>query len=191
MGANAEPINVLSVQHIEGEANEISTHMEISAQGDLTRFVEGEYASSVGKMTLRDWQRTALFPEDSVVIGDTWFYSESVAVDFDSWFIKEIDPSPYTVKARSELEGFSECLGRRCAVINTTTVKKESHHFKVFFVDIAFDTKTAIEEKMFFDYQAGTLVAQIVAIDARTTSDNPKLFNLSKGQTIVNLAQLK
>jgi len=183
-GPSEKSIDLTTATRIKGEKRDVVMHTEVSDQGALIRFISGEYASSFGRILVHDWQRTAVFPEEKVVIGDTWNYTEKIDVELVSWLVKEVSSQPYSIKARSEFEGISMCLGRRCAVIKTIVVKKESHHFKMLFADLIFTTHTALEERSFFDYEAGELVAQIVQIDARTTSENNHLRDISKGQTV-------
>jgi hypothetical protein len=172
---------------VKGEENEFQTACEVTTRGEIVAFKGGNLVSSFGKLSVRDWQRAPLFPEEEVMIKDTWEYSETMNVEIDSWFIKDLSQTPYTIRARSTLEGYSLCLGRRTAVIHTVVVKEETHTFKILFSKISFTSKTVLDERSFFDYANGMTVAHIVAIHARTHDHKGRLLDISEGQSIVAL----
>ncbi len=184
-GSSKDSLHVLSETTITGQKGSLLEEKEISARGEILRFIRGFHHSSIGKFRITNWTRTPIFPEGPVKTGDQWNYEEALEARVDAWWLKEINPEPYRMKAESTLEGFARVRDTRCAVIKTRTSQTKHEHFKILFKEIIFDIQTRIEETSYFDYAAGTVVARITRNFSHTTGSNMPLDDTGQSQSIL------
>jgi hypothetical protein len=184
-GTTEEALRIhTEMNFVEGK-EKITSTLEISERGEILRFIEGSHDSKLGSFVIRDWSRSALFPEEPVRVGQSWNYYETIDVSLSSWLVKERQNKPYEIKALSTLDSFAYCRGVRCAVIKTVVVKEQSYHFRVFFKKIDLKMRTRMDEITYFDYAKGVIVAQIIKTLSQTTSIDPPLVDTSEAQSII------
>lgn len=168
----------------EGEGGHITQELESDTRGRIVRFIRGSHQSKVGKFEIKSWTRTSVFPEQPVKIGDSWNYEESMEVRLSSKWVKEKNPMPNTIKAKSTLKGFAEVKGKRTAVIQTQSQETKHEILKVLFRTIAFTIHTVIQETSYLDYQNGIVAARITTTQSETTSSLPGLEDFGQSQSI-------
>jgi hypothetical protein len=183
-GSRPDSFILLSETTLEGEKGSLLEEKEISQQGEILKFIRGFHHSQIGKFKITKWTRTPVFPKGKIKIGDKWSYEESMEVEIDSKWIKEIDPTPYLMKAESILEGFAMVRDKRCAVIHTKTEQRKHEHFKILFKTFKFDIEAKIEERMYLDYQTGTLRAKITQTSSRTSGEKMPMTDAGQSQSL-------
>jgi hypothetical protein len=183
-GSSTDTALVTSESTITGEKERIRTKAELDTRGAVTALMEGTHATKLGRFTITDWQRSPLFPEGPVKIGDSWSYEETMTLEIKSWLIKDRDPKPTRIKARSTLKGFALVRGKRCAVISTIVYQEQEYSFKVLFTPLVFTTCTAIEDTLYFDCVRGEERGGITSATARTTRPDGQLLDIMKMQSV-------
>lgn len=149
-------------------AGQITEEAEISPRGEIIQFIAGRHESQAGKFQVESQSRTPVYPQEAVKVGDEWAYDEYLKVKLDSFWVKEKDPTPYELKAKSKLTGFAEVAGRRCAVIQITSNQFKKMTLKVLFKTITAEIRTTLQVTEYFDYARGLVAAKVT----QTTSDS-------------------
>ncbi|MDD5085852.1 MAG: hypothetical protein PHE61_07420, partial [Candidatus Omnitrophica bacterium] len=153
------------IQHtvitFEGEGGKVTEALEISPRGEIVRFIEGHHKSKIGKFRILSESRTPMYPEGPVKIGDKWRYEEKVDARLESFWIKEENPTPYNLQADSQLTGFAQVNGHRCAVIKTTSTQTKTEIMKILLNTVTVDIRSAVEETAYLDYANGILIAKV------------------------------
>lgn len=188
-GITEDSIRIESEMTFSQGKEKVTSALEISGRGEILRFISGSHRSRFGSVVIRDWSRSALFPEGPVSIGQSWQYAESIDVQISSWLVKDRGNAPYEVKALSTLDSFAYCMGVRCAVIKTVVVKEQEYHLRIFFKELDLKMRSRIDEITYFDYEKGVIVAQVIKTLSQTTSVDPPLVDNSEGQSIISLRE--
>jgi len=163
----------------------IHSRSEQSTRGAVVNLFEGFHDSKIGTFKIRDWQRSPMYTEDAVRIGDVWEYSEVMDVEMKSFWVKDIAPEPYVLNATSTLTGFALVNDRRCAVIETHATQTKSQRLKAFWQQLEFSITTTVIDQTYLDYITGTILAQVVTSESATESANPMLNDTGKSQSII------
>ena len=163
---------------------EILEEIETSPRGEILKLIEGKHDSPAGKFNMISETRTPMVPQEAVKIGDRWTYDSSMDVRLESFWIKEQNPTPYQVKAESELTGFAEALGHRCAVIKTVSKETKNEVVKVLFKTIDATIETEIIETAYLDYKHGWIVGKVTESKSHTVFQNLKIEDHGISQSI-------
>ncbi|MFC1809839.1 hypothetical protein ACFL3D_07015 [Candidatus Omnitrophota bacterium] len=160
-----------------GEKEKIYTTTEVDNRGAILSLHEGRHKTPVGLFTVTEWKRSSVFPQEAVRIGDTWTYEETMALAIKSWFVKDLDNTPLTVRARNTLKGFALLKGRRCAVIETVALENRPYRFKILFLTIAITMATRIDDTLYFDYATGEEIARITKAHSQTMHEDGRMLD--------------
>ncbi len=169
------------------KGGEITEDVEISPRGEIFHFIDGRHESPAGKFQVVNESRTAVYPEAPVKSGDKWNYEEKMDVRLDSFWVKEKNPTPYEVKAESQLTGFAEALGRRCAVIKTVSTESKKETMKILFKTVTADITTTIEETDYLDYAHGILAGKVTQTRSHSVFPDLKIEDDGVSQSIYHL----
>jgi hypothetical protein len=183
-GSSPEAAIITSELTIKEAKERIKTKAELDTRGGVRALLEGTHATKVGRFTITAWERSPVFPEGPVKIGDSWSYDETMSLEIKSWLIKDRDPKPTTIKARSTLKGFALVRGKRCAVVSTVVYQEEQHSFRMLFIPAVFTTRTAIEDTLYFDHVRGEERGRVTSATARTTRPDGQLLDIMKMQSV-------
>lgn len=175
---------VTSEMVYSGSKEHILTTAEIDGRGAVLSLIEGSHTTGVGEFTITAWERSPVFPEEPVRLGDEWTYTERMMLEIKSWLLKDLDPKPMTIKARSTLTGFALVKGKRCAVIETVALQEQPFNFKILFGKLAFTTRTAVDETLYFDYSNNREMARIIKATARSTRPDGTMLDRAEIQSI-------
>ncbi len=186
-GDRADTFLLESNTSFQGQKGSLQEEIEVSRRGEIIRLIRGFHESKAGKFRITSWTRTPVFPESRVKIGDSWSYEETMTMEIDSFWVKQKDPTPYKIEAVSQLTGFAEVNGRRCAIVETEAQQIRTERFKVLFKDITLYTQTTIRETTYLDYQAGLVVGRIVKMQSFTNSPDADLNDQSLSQSVLTL----
>lgn len=182
---------LLSESTFEKQPGKLVEAVEMTERGEVVRFIRGEHESKIGQFHIESWERTPLFPLGPVKIGDEWNYQETMAVRLKSFWVKQIDPSPYVIEAKSTLEGFARVGGVRCAVIRTEALQTKQEQLKIFFKDITLNIRAHIREWVYLDYEKGRVLVRVTTIDSQTTSPDLKIHDQGQSQAVSYLLQMQ
>ena len=169
---------------LRDQKGSLEEEKEITNRGEIVKFIRGYHDSKIGKFRITSWTSSPVLPAGPVKIGASWTYEESMAVRIDSFWLKEINPTPYTTKATSILTGFALIRGARCAVIKTLAHETKREHFKLLFKQVIFDINSSVEETAYLDYAKGIVLAKVTRIASRTLGINVPLNDTGESQAI-------
>ena len=183
-GSRPDTYIIRTESFFQGLSGSILDELEVTRRGEIVKLILGKHDAKDGKFTITSWTRTPVFPENAVKTGDRWSYEESMALQLDSFWIKQTGESPYTIKAASRFAGFAEVKGRRCAAIETSADQIQTERFKVFFKGITLYIRAKIQETVYLDYKTGTAIARIAKIRSYTNSADSSVNDYSISQTV-------
>lgn len=172
---------------VDQEGGNLFEEMEISKRNEIVEFKQGFHRSEIGKFKILNWTRTPAFPETKVKVGDSWSYEEKMDIRIESFWIKEMDPTPQVLRAESTLTGFADIGGTRTAVIKTLSRQTKRQNFKLMFKKIQFDIDTEIEDIGYWDYQKGILIASVTRTKSWTQGVNLTLEDYGESQALTYL----
>ncbi len=175
---------LLSETTIENQGGKLIEEKDLNERGEIVRLIRGTHRSKIGTFEVMRWNRQPIYPEREVKIGDQWNYEELLEVRLKSAWVKEVDPEPFQIQARSILKGFAIVKGRRCAIIETSSLQSRKEHLKLFFKKLIFNMESQIQQTIFLDYEAGHVIATITQIHSRTTGINVVMDDEGQSQSI-------
>ena len=171
------------------QTGEFFEDIHMGKRGEITRLLKGFHKSKAGKFTVLSWQRTPIFHDRPVKIGDEWKYYEEMNVKVKSPWVKQINPTPYVSNSKSTLEGFALVKDIRCAVIKTEALETKQEHMKILFKDALFTIEAKKLSRTYFDYKNGKVIARVDSTRSRTFNDVLNIDEYGQSQTIVHLTR--
>jgi hypothetical protein len=167
------------------QLNEVSENiLLLSNRGEILKFIKGGYNNSKGTLTITDWNRSPIFPENSVKIGDAWKYTEKMKLELKSYWITRNVTGPDEIEVVARLTGFAEINGHRCAVIETMAFSNKNESYTALFKTMNLTLRTHITEKIFFDYKKGIEVARVTKTVTNSFTKDMSYSDMSKSQMI-------
>jgi hypothetical protein len=158
--------------------------IDVNPRGKIVKFIRGEFTTKHGKMTFLSHKRTAMFPENRVVVGDKWSYEEQLEMKFDSSLIARKSEKPDDINVDCILTGFVVLNGRRCAEIKTRTVTKRIEHYSTLWKNMVFNVNIYVDEIIYFDYKRGVIVGTVTKTDSYSSSKKLDFSDVSRSQSI-------
>jgi hypothetical protein len=168
-------------------AGEITEEAEFSPRGEVLKYISGRHESQAGKFQVENLTRNPVYPQEPAKIGDQWTYEEYLKVKLESFWVKELNPTPYEMKSQSTLKGFAELAGRRCAVIETTSVQSKEMTLKVLFKTITADIRTTIQETEYLDYAKEEIVGRVTLTTTDSSFPGTDIQDHGQSQSIYRL----
>jgi len=156
----------------------------MSNRGEILKFIKGGYHNSKGNLTITNWERSPIFPEKPVEIGDSWKYSEKMRIKLKSYWITRNVTGPDEIEVVARLTGFAELNGHQCAVIETMAFSNKNESYTALFKTMNLSMRTHITEKIFFDYKRGMEIARITKTVTNSFTEDMSYTDMSKTQMI-------
>lgn len=167
----------------------LSSELELTDRGEIVRCLKGAHRTPIGQFTVESWERSPIFPEKAVKVGDAWTYKETMKMRLISSVAQRLGDEPYQVNAVSTLTGFAAVGGIRCAVIETRAFEQKREHLKVLYKDVILDVKASVVEKTYLDYKTGTVLAAIASATGYSSSTDILIEGTEESQSLTYLAR--
>jgi len=158
---------------------------EMTPQGEILRCIYGLHKSKEGEISITEWKRSPVFPQEPVAPGDTWTYTESIKMKLDSFWVSRKNDSPETLTATSTFTGYATVNGKPCAVIESRTKQRKRETIGAFFKTIIMDVTVFGTDKLYFDYKAGVVIGMDVRAKIFSLAENGGFSDYTESQTIV------
>jgi len=156
----------------------------INKRGAILKFIEGRFQADNGSVKFLSHTRTPIFPANSVRIGDTWSYNETMETVLDSSYLKKKSNGPDKIKVNCELKGFAVFNGRRCAVIHSRAVTSRNERYETWFKELKIHVNVFADEILFFDYKQGIILGTITKTESYSVSEKKDFSDESRSQQI-------